>query len=258
MAKDLIEILIERLPDFLIFAASRHNDLPDFNGKIKNIYLDMTSSECFLNLSEELKGMKLDAVVNFAGLAITSPVVNMDEDEFKKQLDVSLLGLLRLLKTVYPLLTLNSKVINISSMASFGIFPYISPYCISKASSDMLLNSFEIETGIKTVSIKPGVVRTKFWEYCVKENENNFKNFDGKYENIGQFLLKNALKNANKGILSGDVAKLVYKVLTSKNPKASYLLGMDARFASFVSRLPKRFLNGIIQRVLDYRVRKTL
>ena len=34
-------------------------------------------------------------------------------------------------------------------MASYGTFPFISPYCISKASSDILLNTYALENNVK-------------------------------------------------------------------------------------------------------------
>lgn len=141
-------------------------------------------------------------------------------------------------------------------MASFGIFPYISPYCASKAASDILLNSFEIETGIPCISIKPGVVGTKFWEYCVNLNRKNFENLKEDDRAIGEFLLDNALKNKTKGVSPNDVAKVILKAINSKTPKTSYLVGFDSKITSFSRFVPKKLLNKIIRYTLDYRVRK--
>lgn len=254
IAKSLIELLLND-GKFNIFATYR-KDLPPDTKCFKSFLLDLCDEKSFLDMSEKIEGVKFDAVVNFAGIAITSPVSKLNIEDLKFQFDVSTVGLCRLLKFIFPYLNINSKIINVSSMASFGIFPFISPYCAAKAAADILLNSFEIETGIRSISIKPGVVRTKFWDYCINLNEDNFKNFDGEYEAIGEFLLKNAKKNANKGVKPYDVAKVIFKAINSKNPKNSYLIGFDAHVASFSRFIPKRILNKLIRFKLNQRVRK--
>ncbi len=225
-------------------------------GSYTPLFLDICDEASFEKLAEYFKGTKIDVVVNFAGVAVTSPVVKLKTEDLKKQLDVCVLGLSRILKFIYPNLDKNSRVINVSSMASFGIFPFISPYCLSKSASDILLNAFELETGIRTVSIKPGVVGTKFWQYCIDLNKENFENFDGEYEEIGEFLLENAKNNAVKGVTPGHVARVIKKALFAKYPKHSYLIGKDAHFAAFASFIPKALLNLIIRKTLDFRVRK--
>ena len=84
----------------------------------------------------------------------------------------------------------NGKIINISSMASFGIFPFISPYCASKRCLDMFFNSLLIENkkNIKVVSIKPGVISTPLWGKSVSENSKYFDNCKG-YEKEMRFMI---------------------------------------------------------------------
>lgn len=258
IAKSLIELLSnkENKNKYNIFATYRKPSLLAASS-FTSLVLDICDDNSFLLLNEKIKDIKFDAVINFAGIAITSPVSKLNPDDLALQFDVSTVGLARFLKFIYPFLNKNSKVINLSSMASFGIFPFISPYCAAKAAGDILLNSFEIETGIPCISIKPGVVSTKFWQYCIDLNESNFKNFDGEYEDIGKFLLKNAKKNANKGVKPDDVAKVILKALNAKNPKKSYLIGADAYFASLSRFIPKNLLNTIIRYTLKKRVRKS-
>ncbi len=240
---------------FNIFASFRKN-LPEKKEGFTPFILDLCDENSFIEAGQLFKDIKFDAVVNFAGVAITSPVEKIDSKELQFQFDVSTTGLVRLLKFIRPFLNNNSKVINISSMAAFGIFPFLSPYCAAKAAADILLNAFELETGIRCISIKPGVVKTKFWEYCINLNGKNFKNFDGEYEKIGRFLLQNAKNNANKGVSPDDVAKVILKALKSKNPRHTYLVGFDAHCASISRFIPKRILNKIIRLTLNRRVRK--
>lgn len=254
---DIARSLIKYLFSFNvnIFATYR-KDIPETLDNFLPLFLDICDEDSYLEFKKNIKNTKFDAVVNFSGVAITSPVSNLKSDDLRHQMEVSVIAFSRFLSFIYPYLNKNSKMINISSMASFGIFPFISPYCAAKAAADIILNAFELETGIKCVSIKPGVVKTKFWQYCIDLNKDNFENFSNEYSEIGQFLLENAKNNTNKGLLPDDVAKVILKAIKSKNPKKSYLIGHDAYFASFSRFIPKSILNFLITKTLNYRVRK--
>ncbi len=254
---DMAQFLINSLLDdgVFVYAVSRskleleHKNLFKFN-------LDLSLEEEINSFFSNLDEVQFSAVVNFQGIAISSPVEFLKSDQLRKQLDISLFSLLNILRNLNGKISNNGIVINISSMAAFGIFPFLAPYSISKASSDILLNLYEIETGIKTVSVKPGVVSTKFWEFCVNENRQNFENFKEKYLQEGEFIKNNALKNANKGVSKNDVSKLVYKILKSSNPKSSYLIGKDAYFASIASCFKGRLLFKIVRKILKMKIKR--
>ena len=256
---DMADILIKKLllRGITIYAVSRSKlDIEDKNLKKYNIDLtsDFETDELFIKFG----GITFDAVVNFQGVAISSPVEHLDREALQKQLDISLFSLVRIIKNLNGKLSKEGLFINVSSMASFGVFPFISPYSIAKASADILLNCYEMETGIKCVSIKPGVVGTKFWKFCISENKKNFEKFKGKYEKIGKFLIKNAEKNSKRGIKPKKVSGLILKILFSSFPKSSYLIGCDAYFACILSHFKGRILFNLINKILKIRVKRLL
>lgn len=258
IAKSLISLLLPFCNVYATYRKYFSEKVTVFAGResFTPLLLDVCDENSFAEFYKNVADIKFDAVINFAGIAITSPVVKLNSDDLARQLDVCVIGLSRILKYIYPCLRKDSRVINVSSMAAFGIFPFISPYCLSKSAADILLNTFEIETGIRTVSIKPGVVKTKFWQYCIDLNRENFKNFDGDYEKTGRFLLENAKNNASRGVTPDDAARVILKAICAKCPRHSYLIGKDAYVASFSRFIPKGILNKIIRTVLNLRVRK--
>ena len=238
-----------------VYAVSRSN-LNIEHGNLHKYNLDLVSEDDINAFFNKLCEIKFDAIINFQGVAISSPVENLDRDELKKQLDISLYSILYILKNAKKHLNNKGLFINLSSMAAFGLFPFISPYSIAKASSDILLNAFEIETGIKTVSIKPGVVGTKFWKFCIDENLKNFDKFNNEYKIIGNFIKNNAFDNTNRGLKPEAVAKLLYKIVNSKHPKSSYTIGLDAHFMKFLSYFKGRLLFKFIRSILNFRINR--
>ncbi len=244
IAKELVKLLRNE-EEFEICLAAR-SEIASENSDLPHNFLDVSDDESIINLASNFG--ELYALVNFAGVAISSPIEHMEESALRHQFDINFFGLFKLLKHFAQKITPKcGRIINISSMASFGIFPFISPYCSSKAAGDVILNLFSVETGIKTVSIKPGVIKTPFWSSSIKLNEDNFKNFIGKYEKTGKFLIENAKKNEQSGLDPKAVAKVILCALKAKNPRASYTVGRDAKVAQFTKFIPQTLLNKIVR-----------
>ncbi len=239
--------------DYKIYATSRHVGL--INKDIHEFYLDVCEEIDFINLKEKIYNLKFDTIINFTGLAIAGAVEELNETDFKKQFDVNLFGLLRIIKYICPYLEKNGKFINISSMAQYGIFPFLSPYSISKAAADILLNMYSIESNVKTISIRPGAIATKFWESSIKNNENHLKN-DTKFKYEKEFLLKNAQNNSLHALSPIYTAKKIAQIIEAKNPKSVYNIGLDAKIAKLTRFLPQDFVNFIIKTTLKHRISK--
>ena len=146
------------------------------------------------------------------------------------------------------------KIINISSMASTGIFPYISPYCASKRAMDILFNSLSIELkndDIKIISIKPGVIKTPIWNKSITRNKARLEKLPDDFkEKYGKELLalsENANKNNYKALEPQKVAQIILKALKAKKPKSSYCVGWDSIIVCQLAKLPQDFLNKIIR-----------
>ncbi len=233
--------------EYNIFATTRRAGL--INEKIHEFYLDVEKENDFIKLREKIKDLKFDTIINFTGIAIAGAVENLDEKELKKQLDVNLFGLLRIIKYICPQLDEKGKFINVSSMAQYGIFPFLSPYSISKSACDILLNNYSIENNTKVVSIRPGAFATKFWEVSIEKNKNSENKPDSnqnKYEKEMDFLIKNAQKNALYAKSPIYAGKKIARIIETKNPKAVYNIGFDAKIAKLSRFLPQNFVNNLI------------
>lgn len=256
LAQDTIKELFRR--GFKIYAATRQVDVLDKN--IHCFHLDVAQELDFIHLKEKIKDLKFDVILNFAGIAVAGAVEELNEIEVKKQLDINLFGLLKIIKHICPNLKEKGRLINISSVASYGIFPFLSPYSISKASADILLNTYSLETGVKTVSIRPGAVATKFWDSSIELNKNALKSQtiigEAKYDREKKFLLENAKKNSLHSLNPIYVAKKIADIVEKKNPKLVYNIGLESKIAKVARFLPAKLVNSIIRLILKIRVSK--
>ena len=252
--------LLERIAnDNVVFAGYRNKDNEDelrvISPNIYPFYIDYTRPETIKLASEYLlsKCTKIDTLVNIAGCVVAGPVEKIEISEIKRQFDVNVFGHLEFSQNLLSAMD-NGKIINISSMASYGIFPFIAPYCASKRCLDMFFNLLLIENkrNIKVVSIKPGVIATPLWKKSIDENSKYFDNCKG-YEKEMRFLISNAEKNGKKGLSADKVVDVILKADRAKNPKLSYTVGCDAFLASLVSKLPQSIVNGLVKYSLKKR-----
>ncbi len=140
-------------------------------------------------------------------------------------------------------------------MASFGIFPFISPYCASKRALDILFNAMSLESNVKIVSVKPGVIATPLWEKSIELNQDSIKSAKN-YEKEMRFMVANAKRNGQNGLSVNKVVKKIVKIDAMTNPKPSYTVGIDAKFAEIFSYLPISILNRIIKLGMKYKIKQ--
>lgn len=255
--------LIERIAsDSIIFAGYRNeaykSELESLSDNIHPFYVDYAKPETIREAAEYILSQtdKIDRLINIAGCVVAGPIDSIEIQELRHQFDVNVFGHLELTQRLLDKLD-GGRVINISSMASFGVFPFVAPYCASKRTLDMLFNSMLLESKhkIDVVSIKPGVIATPLWGKSVEENS---KYFD-KYKNYAKemkYLVANALENEKNGLSVEKVVDVILKADSAKSPKLSYTVGMDAFGASLVSMLPQGLVNKLIRLGIKLKCRK--
>ena len=237
---------VRKEEDFLALKEEHENITP--------IYLDVLKKESLSTAFETLKekNIELSAIINNAGAVIAQPIEFINIDDLRYQFELNTIAPVAVAQTFLPLMK-KGKIINLSSMASTGIFPFISPYCASKRALDILFNSLELEMqnkDIKVVSIKPGVIKTPIWNKSIDKNKEHLEKlpetFREKYGKTLLCLADNAQKNNFKGSEPISVAKTIYKVITIDNPKYSYCVGLDSLLVCDIAKLPHVLLNKLI------------
>ena len=241
-----------------VFAGIRRKtdktELESLHKNIKGVYIDVTNAssidKAFWFIIKNTD--RIDVLINNAGIVTAGPVELLTINNLKQQFEINTFGPIMVTQKFLPLLH-GSKIINVSSMAASGIFPYISAYCASKRALDIFFNSFNVENkdNIKVISVKPAAIKTPIWNKSIAKTKTNFEEVKetskAKYEKELIFLEKNALENNFKGIDVGEVTNTISKIIKSKNPRLSYNIGISAHLAEFASKLPQCLINKIIK-----------
>ena len=110
---------------------------------------------------------RLDVLVNNAGIYEFSPLEAVTEENFHKQFNINVLGLiLTSQEAVKHFGSGGGSIINISSVVSTAGFPNAAVYSATKAAVDAVTKSLAKELGprkIRVNAINPGMVETEGW-----------------------------------------------------------------------------------------------
>ncbi len=112
---------------------------------------------------------KLDVVVNNAGIDPGGTVVDIDQEVWRKVIDINLTGPFLVMKASLPHMIENGggSIINISSLGGLRCLPGMPAYCTSKAALIMLTKQAALDYGpfkVRCNAVCPGATRTDMLE----------------------------------------------------------------------------------------------
>ncbi len=240
-----------------VFAGARDQADLDELDKIDNVTavkLDVTIQsqvdKVFSIIEKQSKS--LDVLINNAGIAIGGPLVELNEKDLKKQFEVNVFGMWRMVKGAfrYLLKSKNSpRIINISSTAGRHAMPFVGPYSMSKYAVEAFSDSLRRELdplGIKVVIVQPGKIKTDIWDKAEQELD-AFEN--SMFRERALPLVKHSIKKAKEqGQDPKKIADVVYDSTISENPKIRYHLPLGKLRSFVLDKFPDGWVDWIVRK----------
>ena len=187
-------------------------------------------SRAAAQVREELKGEKLAGLVNNAGIAVSGPLIDLDADEFRKQMEVNVTGPFLVTQAFAPLLGTDralkgepGRIVNISSVAGIRAMPFLGPYAASKFALEGFSEALRRELmmfGIDVVVIGPGPVKTAIWDKAEEIDISRYAN--SPYLPILENFQKVFVGQGREGLPAEKLGELIMKALTTPNPRVRY------------------------------------
>jgi NAD(P)-dependent dehydrogenase (short-subunit alcohol dehydrogenase family) len=203
--------------------------------------LDVTNDKSVKEAIEKIVNEQetIDVLVNNAGYALVGALEELSIEEIKEQFETNVFGVIRVVQEILPIMRKqrHGTIVNISSLAGRIGFPLTSAYVSSKFALEGLSESmaYEVEQfGIKVILIEPGVIKTNFDKNLkiAKKASNNTTTNDSNspYADITEKRIAGFKPRFESGSSSIEVAKVILKSVTSKNPPSElrFMVGDDA------------------------------
>lgn len=201
---------------------------------------------------EQLRGVTLKGLVNNAGIATPGPVIHQPLGEYRKQIEVNLIGAFTVTQAFAPLLGADrslegqpGRIVNITSLGGKIGSPLLAGYCSAKHGLEGLSESVRRELlmyGIDVVIIGPGAVKTPIWDKAEAIDASAYAGTD--YAPAMAKFSEFTARAARDGLPVERVGALVHRALTTRRPRVRYALAPSLLMDWIVPRLlPRRMVD---------------
>ncbi len=212
-------------------------------------------------VSNELHGETLSRLVNNAGIAVPAPLMHQPIEEFRKQMEVNLIGQLIVTQAFLPLLGTDrsrkgkpGRIINMSSVSGKNGYPFLGAYVASKHALEGLSETLRRELmlyGIDVIILGPGSVATPIWDKAEIIDLSVYEHTD--YAEAGKGMQKYMVRNGRNGYPPEKVGEIVLQALTTSRPRLRYAVIPGNPLVRMIQTLiPKRVIDRIIARNLGF------
>jgi NAD(P)-dependent dehydrogenase (short-subunit alcohol dehydrogenase family) len=234
----------------------------EFGANFTPLLFDVTDEAAVLAAAREvraaLNGETLAGLVNNAGIAVAGPVLELSADQFRRQMEINVIGPVIATQAFAPLLgsdrSLKGKpgrIVMISSVAGKTGNPLSAAYAASKHAIEGLSESLRRELmlfGIDVIIVAPGAVKTPIWS---KSDETGAPaGTNSPYAPALEGVRKFVKHLSEIGLPPEKIAEGIAEALTSAHPKVRYSITPDPMRHLITGILPKRMVDKIIAKRL--------
>ena len=259
------KLLLDR--GFAVFGSVRKQADADrlkseFGVNFTPLLFDVTDEAAVLAAAREVRtvlaGETLAGLVNNAGIAVAGPTLELSVEQFRRQIDINVIGPVIATQAFGPLLGVDrelkgpkGRIVMISSVAGKNGNPMTPAYSASKHAIEGLSESLRRELmlfGIDVVIVAPGAVKTPIWGKSEEVDMSGYQNSPylpvlEKIRGITRYL-------SEIGLPPEKIAELIVEALTTAKPKVRYQITPDPMRHLITGFLPKRMVDRIIAKRL--------
>ncbi len=253
---------------FLVFAGVRKDQdgkaLQEQGvNKLVPVLLDVTDQgsieQAKVTVARTLGSSGLFGLINNAGIAVVGPLEAVPIPDFRRQMEVNVIGQVAVTQAFLPLLRKgHGRILNMGSIAGRSSMPLMAPYSASKHALEAITDALRLEVqqwGIHVSIVEPGAIATPIWTKSGKGAADLDAATPSELRTLYSAVVAGVRKvvgeAAQRAIPPAVVAKTVEHALTAPCPRTRYLVGTDAKLRALMIRLlPDRTLDKLLSWVL--------
>jgi NAD(P)-dependent dehydrogenase (short-subunit alcohol dehydrogenase family) len=254
--------LLLQAAGFAVYAVARRVERmqPLASQGVRTLSMDVTEDSSVTAGLEKIiaETGPIDVLVNNAGYGSYGSVEDVPIEEARRQFEVNVFGLARLIQLAVPHMRAqgSGRIINVSSIGGKIYEPLGGWYHAAKFAVEGLSDSLRIELrpfGIDVVIIEPGPILTE-WNAIARQNMLQ-NSADTAYASQAQSVFRRLEAADSPRMSSGPevVARKIVAAATTRNPRARYPVGKGAGTIVRARKvLPDRALDAVISRAYQH------
>lgn len=215
--------------------------------------LDLNKKDTIKSAIDTLlkKEGRIDILINNAGTGVTGPIEETPSQEIQKAFDTILFGAIEVMKAVLPAMREQKYglIINITSIGGYMGLPFRGIYSAAKGALENITETIRMEVkefGIRVTNLAPGDFATNIASrrYHTPVFE------DSVYKKLYQKNIDLMDAHVDKGNDPIEIAKQIYKIIQTPEPKIHYKVGSVMQKFSIVLKriLPDKIYENMIMK----------
>jgi NAD(P)-dependent dehydrogenase (short-subunit alcohol dehydrogenase family) len=225
--------------------------------RISSVILDVTDAGHIAALKESLP-QRLDAVVNNAGVVVSGPMEVVTPDDWRKQLEINVIGQLAVTQAVLPRLRdSRGRVVFISSVNGRVSMSMIGAYCASKFALEAAADALRMELrpwGIGVAIVEPAQTDTDMWRTADDMVEHAESALTAEQRDLYARHIAGMKKmipvSQKMAVPAAKVSAVVEQALTARRPRARYVVGAGNKLqVALMTNLPTSVRDVVLRRV---------
>jgi NAD(P)-dependent dehydrogenase (short-subunit alcohol dehydrogenase family) len=225
--------------------------------RISSVILDITDAEHIAAL-DELLPERLNAIVNNAGVVVTGPMETVTTEDWRKELEINVIGQLAVTRAVLPRLRESrGRVVFMSSLNGRLSMPLVGAYSASKFALEAAADALRMELRpwhIDVAIVEPAQTDTDMWRTA----DDMVEQFEAALTAEQRDLyarhiagLKKSIPLSQKlAVPAEKVSAVVAKALTARSPRSRYVVGVGPKLqVSLMTNLPTSLSDFVLRRI---------
>jgi NAD(P)-dependent dehydrogenase (short-subunit alcohol dehydrogenase family) len=198
----------------------------------------------------------IDVLINNAGMSYVATVEEMSMEDWKRQFETNVFGVIRVTQAVVPHMRERRRghILMMSSVSGLVTPPTQGAYSGSKHALEGISNALRLEMypfGVKVILVEPGYIVTNIQNVAVELTKvYQEKMTKGPYAKVYAGAWSGAKSSrAKSGTTAEDCARVMLSAVEAPNPKARYGVTPTATLIKWAKRLlPDSAIDRIIRR----------
>lgn len=185
----------------------------------------------------------IDVLVNNAGVNFTAAVEDLSMEDWRRQFETNVFGVLRVTKAVLPHMRerKRGRILMMSSVSGFLTPPTQGAYSGSKHALEGMSNALRLELypfGIDVVLIQPGYIVTGIQKVAAEFSRPYFENRKSPYASLYERFFRDVNASRTKSRSTPeDCARVMLRAIEARRPKPRYGVTGLAFIAKWLKRL---------------------
>ncbi len=231
----------------------------EFGGAVTPLLFDV-ADEAAVNagaaqVAAALGKRRLFGLLNNAGIAVSGPLLYVENDDLRRQFETNLIGVHNCVRAFAPLLGADpersgtpGRIVMISSVGGKFGSPFAGPYSASKFALEGYSQSLRRELmvfGIDVIVIGPGAIKTPIWDKADETQIQRLSNTP--YGKAARAVYEYFMSAGRTGLEPSAVGDLVWRAFSAPSPKTRYeILRRPFMDAVLPRNLPPRMIDKAI------------